>query len=150
MFSYSIPVVYASNIAFTYIKLFRTKNKHDTGVFKLLRVYSIHRKSLLFLVQILNFDSPSQQINYTVGSTSSLLYYSDAKIPDSSLRWTTETVTDGAQYNIEYTNPVLLSTVFSDVGAGVQTFSCFYRMSPVTFVGSLQLAIRGNNNMDPH
>ena len=100
----------------------------------------------------MNFDSPSQQINYAVGSTNSLLYYFDANIPDSSLRWTTETVTNGTdtQYSIEYANPVLLSTVFSDVGAGVQTFSCFYRMSPVTLVGSLQLAIRGNNNMGPH
>ena len=93
----------------------------------------------------MNFDSPSQQVDYTVGSTNSLLYYSDANIPDSSLRWTTDTVTNGAdtQYSIVYANPVLLSTVFSDVGAGVQTFSCFYRMSPVTLVGSLQLAIRG-------
>ena len=97
----------------------------------------------------MNFDSPSQQVDFIVGSTISLLYYSDANIPDSSLRWTTETVTDGTdtQYSIEYANPVLLSTVFSDVGAGVQTFSCFYRMSSVTLVGSLQLAIRGNNNM---
>ena len=97
----------------------------------------------------MNFDSPSQQVDYIVGSTNSLLYYSDALIPDSSLRWTTETVTDGTdtQYSIEYANPVLLSTVFSDVGVGVQTFSCFYRMSPVTLVGSLQLAIKGNNNL---
>ena len=93
----------------------------------------------------MNFDSPSQQVDYTVGSTISLLYYSDANIPDSSLRWTTETVTNGAdkKYSIEYENPVPLSKVFSDVGAGVQTFSCFYRMSPVTLAGSLQLAIRG-------
>ena len=102
-------------------------------------------RSSFSLVEVMNFDSPSQQVDYTVGSTSSLLYYSEANIPDTSLRWTTETVTNGAdvQYSIEYTNPVPLSTVFSDVGAGVQTFSCFYRMSPVTLVGSLQLAIRG-------
>ena len=81
-----------------------------------------------------------------------MLYYSHANIPDSSLRWTTDTVTNGAdtQYSIEYPNPVLLSRVFSDVGAGVHTFSCFYRMSPVTLVGSLQLVIRGmcSNNVE--
>ena len=102
-------------------------------------------RSSFSLVEIPNFQSPSQQVDYIVGTTSSLLYYSVANIPDTSLRWTTETVTDGTdtQYSIEYPNPVPLSTVFSDVGAGVQTFSCFYRMSPVTLVGSLQLAIRG-------
>ena len=97
------------------------------------------------LVEFQTLASPSQQVVYIVGTTSSLLYYSDANIPDSSLRWTTDTVINGAdiQYSIEYANPVLLSTVFSDVGAGVQTLSCFYRMSPVTLVGSLQLVIRG-------
>ena len=99
----------------------------------------------ILVVEITNFDSPSQQVNYTAGSTNSMLYYSLANIPDSSLRWTTDTVANGTytQYSIEYPNPVLLSRVFSDVGAGVHTFSCFYRMSPVTLVGSLQLVIRG-------
>ena len=99
----------------------------------------------ILVVEITNFDSPSQQVNYTAGSTNSVLYYSLANIPDSSLRWTTDTVTNGTytQYSIEYPNPVLLSRVLSDVGAGVHTFSCFYRMSPVTLVGSLQLVIRG-------
>ena len=100
---------------------------------------------ILLLVVIQNFDSPTQQVNYTAGDTSSTLYYSQASIPDSSLRWTTDTVTDGAdtQYSIEYPNPVLLSRVFSDVGGGVHTLSCFYRMSPVSLVGSLMLIIRG-------
>ena len=77
-----------------------------------------------------------------------MLYYSNANIPDISLRWTTDTVTDGAdtQYSIEYPNPVLLSRVFSDVGGGVHTLSCFYRMSPVTLLGSLMLIIRGLSN----
>ena len=107
---------------------------------------------LTLVVEITNFDSPSRQVNYTAGSTNSMLYYSHANIPDSSLRWTTDTVTNGAdtQYSIEYPNPVLLSRVFSDVGAGVHTFSCFYRMSPVTLLGSLQLVIRGmcSNNVE--
>ena len=74
-----------------------------------------------------------------------MLYYSHANIPDISVRWTTDTVTDGAdtQYSIEYPNPVLLSRVFSDVGGGVHTLSCFYRMSPVSLVGSIMLIIRG-------
>ena len=107
---------------------------------------------LTLVVEITNFDSPSRQVNYTAGSTNSMLYYSHANIPDSSLRWTTDTVTNGAdtQYSIEYPNPVLLSRVFSEVGAGVHTFSCFYRMSPVTLLGSLQLVIRGmcSNNVE--
>ena len=99
----------------------------------------------IFVVKILNFNSPTQQVNYTAGDLNSMLYYSHVNILDSSLRWTTDKVTDGTdkQYSNEYRNPVLLSRVFSDVGAGVHTFSCFYRMSPVTLVGSLQLVIRG-------
>ena len=99
----------------------------------------------ILVVEIQNFDSPTQQVNYTAGDNSSVLYYSHASIPDISLRWATDTITDGAdtQYSIEYPNPVLLSRVFSDVGGGVHTLSCFYRMSPVTLVGSLMLIIRG-------
>ena len=80
-----------------------------------------------------------------MGSTTSILYHSQSSVPDNSLRWTTDIVSNGdnQQYSVEYTNPVDLSFVFSDTGAGVHRLSCFYRMSPVTLLGSLQIAIRG-------
>ena len=106
--------------------------------------YSNLRCHSILVVIIDKFEFPSQQVDYTVGSTNSLLYYSHANITDSALHWTIDTAngTD-IQYRFEYTNPVLLSSVFSDVGAGVHKFSCFYGINLVTAVGSIQLAIRG-------
>ena len=80
-----------------------------------------------------------------MGSTTSILFYSQSNVPDNSLRWTTDTVSNGdnQQYSVEYTNPVDLSVVFSDAGTGVSILSCFYRMSPVTLLGSIQITIRG-------
>ena len=51
---------------------------------------------------------------------------------------------DIQQYDVEYSNPVNLTEVFSNVGAGLWKISCFYRLSPVTLLGSLQLAMKGN------
>ena len=80
----------------------------------------------------------------------SLLYYpstaiTEASVSDSDIHWTNDKVQDGEEkvYSPEYPNPADLNTLFSDVGGGVQTFSCFYRMSPVTLLGSLQLALKG-------
>ena len=86
-----------------------------------------------------------------MGSTTSLLYYSQSNVPDTTLRWTTDTVLNGdnQQYSIEYTNPVDLSVVFSDTGSGVHILSCFYRMSPVNLLGSQQIAIRGKLRYTP-
>ena len=50
---------------------------------------------------------------------------------------------DIQQYSVEYPNPVNLSEVFYNVGAGLWKISCFYRLSPVTLLGSLQLAMKG-------
>ena len=74
-----------------------------------------------------------------------MLYYSNPDILDSVIRWTTDIVSNGDTniYSVEYPNPVNLSEVFANVGAGLQKFSCFYRKSPVTLLGSLQLAIKG-------
>ena len=101
---------------------------------------------LYYIVQVDNFEDSPQQVDYTVGASASLLYYSNDVIPDSYIHWTTDTVTndDTHTYSVEYTNPILLSTVYSDMGAGLHVMSCFYRMSPVNYLGSLDLAIKGN------
>ncbi|KAI6658178.1 Macrophage mannose receptor 1 [Oopsacas minuta] len=93
--------------------------------------------------EITNFNIPLQ-VNYTVGSIIDILYYSYTEIPDTKIRWTTDPVNDGEnmEYSIEYPNPVLLIAVFSNVGAGLHTITSFYRMSPITSLGSLQLAIK--------
>ena len=80
-----------------------------------------------------------------------MLYYpssaiTQASVSDSDIHWTNDVVISGEdkEYSQEYPNPADLKTVFSNVGGGIQTFSCFYRMSPVTLVGSVQLALKGN------
>ncbi|KAI6658177.1 Macrophage mannose receptor 1 [Oopsacas minuta] len=94
---------------------------------------------------ISNFDS-QLQVEYSVISPASKIYYSNINsiIPGSMIRWTTDIVKDAEDitYSIEYPNPVLLSTVFSNVGTGVYVFSCIFGMSPVTLLGSLQLSIK--------
>ena len=79
-----------------------------------------------------------------------MLYYpssaiTQASVSDSDIHWTNDIVQDGEDkiYTLEYPNPVDLNTIFSNVGGGVHIFSCFYRMSPVTLLGSLQLALKG-------
>ncbi|KAI6661278.1 Receptor-type tyrosine-protein phosphatase epsilon-like [Oopsacas minuta] len=96
------------------------------------------------IVEISSFDNPSQQVDYILGSTISMLYYSDDIIADSDILWTTDDAEDGdiLTYSAEYQNPVLLIVVFNDVGAGIHTVSCFYRMSPVTLLGSVQLSLK--------
>ena len=81
-----------------------------------------------------------------MGTTSVFLYYSFSNVPDVTLLWTTKSITDGdtAVHDAEYHNPVELGSVFSQVGTGMLLFTCFYGMSPVTVLGSLQLDIRGN------
>ena len=108
-------------------------------------LYPISIVFIIFIVTITSLNNSSQQIDYTVGSTISVLFYTQSNVPDNSLRWTTDTVSNGdnQQYIVEYTNPVDLSVVFSDTGTGVSRLSCFYRMSPVTLLGSLQITIRG-------
>ncbi|KAI6647144.1 hypothetical protein LOD99_8880 [Oopsacas minuta] len=93
--------------------------------------------------EITNFNI-SLQVNYTVGSINDILYYSNSEIPDTKIRWTTDSVNDGEtkEYSIEYPNPVLLSAVFTNVGTGIHGMTSFYRMSPITLLGSLQLAIK--------
>ena len=98
-----------------------------------------------------SFNDPLQQVNFTVNSPMSLLYYpsssiTEASVSDSDIHWTNDVVVSGEDkvYSQEYQNPADLKTVFSKVGGGVQTFSCFYKMSPVTLLGSVQLALKGN------
>ena len=81
----------------------------------------------------------------------SMLYHPSSAVGQTSvshrdIHWTTDTAIDGEEksYSFEYSNPVDLNTVFSNVGGGVHTFSCFYRMSHVTLLESLQLALKGN------
>ena len=81
----------------------------------------------------------------------SFLYYpsssiTQASVSDSDIHWTNDVVVSGEdkEYSQEYPNPADLKTVFADVGGGLQTFSCFYRMSPVTLLGTLQIALKGN------
>ena len=80
----------------------------------------------------------------------SWLYYpssaiAQTSISDRDIHWTSDIVQDGEDkvYNIEYPNPADLNTIFSNIGGGVHTLSCFYRMSPVTLLGNLQLALKG-------
>ena len=98
-----------------------------------------------------SFNDPLQQIDFTVDSPVSFLYYPSSSITqvsvsDSDIHWTNDVVVSGEDkvYLQEYPNPADLKTVFSKVGGGIQTFSCFYKMSPVTLVGSVQLALKGN------
>ena len=107
-------------------------------------------KYCILLVTIDSFADPLQQVNFTMDSSVSMLYYpstavTQASVSDNDIHWTNDRVQDGEEkvYSIEYPNPADLNTLFSDVGGGVQTFSCFYRMSPVTLLGSLQLALKG-------
>ena len=102
------------------------------------------------LVRIDSFADPLQQVNFSMDSSVSMLYYPSSiithpSISDSDIHWTNDIVQDGEEkvYSLEYPNPADLTTLFSDVGAGIQTFSCFYRMSLVTLLGSLQLALKG-------
>ena len=78
-------------------------------------------------------------------SASVFLYYSFPNVPDVTLLWTSESVSDGdtSINDVEFPNPAQLDLVFSQVGTGLIEFTCFYRMSPVTVLGSLQLDIRG-------
>ncbi|KAI6657349.1 RyPTPR4a [Oopsacas minuta] len=96
------------------------------------------------LVEITSFDGPFQEVDYTRDSIVSMLYYSDDMVADNEILWTTDNVEDGdiLTYSAEYPNPALLIVVFNDVGAGLHTFSCFYRMSPVALLGTIQLALK--------
>ena len=55
-------------------------------------------------------------------------------------------------FDNEFPNPVEISTVFSAIGTGVHTMTAFYRMSLVTQLGSVKLAIKGKYNVcsSPH
>ena len=83
----------------------------------------------------------------------SWLYYpssaiAQTSISDGDIHWTASKVINGEDkiFNEEYPNPVDSNTVFSNVGGGVQEFSCFYRMSPVTLLGSVRLTLKGNSD----
>ena len=93
------------------------------------------------LVQVFNFD---ETVSYTSGS-SAVLYYTNASIPDSFIHWTTENVMEGDNriFNPEFTNPFPLSLLFSDVGAGRHTLTCFYRNSPAMVLGQTDISVRG-------
>ena len=82
-------------------------------------------------------------LNYTVGSIQ-ILYYSNEDLKEST-KWTPDNVEDGDTdtYSVEFPNPVEISTVFSAIGTGVHTMTAFHRMSPVTLMGSVELAIKG-------
>ena len=105
----------------------------------------------IFLVIIDSLADPLQQVNFTVDSPVSMLYYpssaiTQVSVSDSDIHWTNDVVVSGEDkiYSQEYPYPADLNFVFSKVGGGLQTFSCFYKMSPVTLVGSVQLALKGN------
>ena len=82
-------------------------------------------------------------LNYTVGSIQ-ILYYPNDDFKEST-KWTSDNVKNGETkiYDDEFPNPVEISTVFSAIGTGVHTMNAFYRMSPVTLIGSVELAIKG-------
>ena len=82
-------------------------------------------------------------LNYTVGSIK-ILYYSNDDFNEST-KWTPDDVKDDDTdtYSIEFPNPVEISTVFFVIGTGVHTMTAFDRMSTVTFIGSVELTIKG-------
>ena len=105
---------------------------------------------LYTLVTIDSLADPLQQVNFTIDSSVSMLYYPSsaiihASISDSHIHWTNVLVQNGEDkvYPLEYPNPADLNRIFSNVGGGIHTLSCFYRLSPVTLLGSLQLALKG-------
>ena len=106
--------------------------------------------TLYTLVTIGSLVDPLQQVNFTLDSYMSMLYYpssaiTHALISNSDIHWTNVLVQNGEEevYSLEYPNPADLSIIFSNVGGGIHTLSCYYRMSPVTLLGSLQLALKG-------
>ena len=101
---------------------------------------------IFFPVEITRFKDPPPQIDYTVGSSISMIYYSNTSLSSSELFWTTNLVVDDdtSGYHFEYRNPVHLGTVFSDVGAGVHTLTCSFYTSLIKVLGGLQVTIRGN------
>ena len=105
---------------------------------------------LYTLVTIDSLADPLQQVNFTMDSSVSMLYYPSsaiiqASISDSDIHWTNVLVQNGEDkvFPLEYPNPADLNRIFSNVGGGIHTLSCFYRLSPVTLLGSLQLAFKG-------
>ncbi|KAI6650359.1 hypothetical protein LOD99_6036 [Oopsacas minuta] len=85
------------------------------------------------------------EIGYTAGSPTMLYYENiDSTIADSSIRWTPERVltSEDRIYSPEFGNPVSLDEVFSVVGSGDFVLRCFYRMSPATVLGGVNLDIR--------
>ena len=104
----------------------------------------------IFLVIIDSLADSLQQVSFTVDSPVSMLYYpssaiTQVSVSDSDIHWTNDVVVNGEdKIYSQYPNPADLNSVFSKVGGGLQTFSCFYKMSPVTLVGSVQLALKGN------
>ena len=82
-------------------------------------------------------------LNYIIGSIQ-ILYYPNDGFKESS-KWTPDNVKDGETktYENEFPNPVEISTIFSAIGTGVHTMTVFYRMSPVTLIKSVELAIKG-------
>ena len=95
-----------------------------------------------FIGDLMNFNTPIP-LNYTVGSNQ-ILYYPNHDFGESA-KWTPDDVEDGETriYANEFPNPVEINTVFSAIGTGVHTMTAFHRMSHVTVIGIVELAIKG-------
>ena len=86
-------------------------------------------------------------MTYTVGG-SLTLFYQDSNIGLASIRWTTDEVENGdANTSIEFLNPVDVSDVFAQLGSGAYISSCFYRQSPITVVGNINLNLKGTTDV---
>ena len=72
----------------------------------------------------------------------------NAGIADRTIRWTSDTILPNEDriYTFEFGNPVSWNEVFNSVGLGDFRLTSFYRMSPVSVLGSVNLAIRGMAN----
>ena len=72
----------------------------------------------------------------------------DAGIADNTIRWTPDTILPNEDriYTPEFGNPVCLNEVFNSVGSGDFRLTSFYRMSPVSVLGSVNLDIRSMVN----
>ena len=95
-----------------------------------------------FVGDLMNLNTPIP-LNYIIGSIQ-ILYHPNDGFKEST-KWTSDNVKDGETktYDNEFPNPVEISTVFSVIGTGVHSMTAFYRMSPVTLLGSVELAIKG-------
>ena len=97
-----------------------------------------------FCIVVSNEDlDGDDNVTYIKGDSLTLFYH-NPNVSLFSIHWTTDRVKNGDTDTIlEFYNNIDISDVFAQLGSGAYTFSCFYRQSPITVVGSLNLNMKG-------